>query len=55
MEAALRVLDGAPDTALVRVPDPAGDPGFTRIIDASLEHERQVGERQREWISRQRR
>src|SRR5262245_29929396 len=55
IEAALKILDGVPDSALPRVADVmAADPDIKAIIEASLEHDRQVERRQTEWLSRQR-
>jgi len=53
IDAALKVLDGAPDTSFPRAAGLlAGDPDVQRILAASAEHERQVDRRQSDWLTR---
>jgi hypothetical protein len=52
IDAAVKVLDGEPDGAWPRVWDAlAGRPDVRQVIDASLEHERQVERRQSAWLA----
>ncbi len=56
VDVALKVLDGAPDAALVRVADQtATNPDIAKLVAASLEHERQIEQRQSDWLTRNRR
>jgi hypothetical protein len=53
IDAALHVLDGAPDAALPRAATQLlGDPDVSQVVSASLEHERQIERRQSEWLAR---
>ena len=54
VQIALRVLEGAPDSALPRVADGMNDPDVRRIMDAVLAHERENERRQAEWLAKQR-
>jgi creatinine amidohydrolase/Fe(II)-dependent formamide hydrolase-like protein len=50
----LRVLDGGTDQG-PRVADrPLSDPTFRRVVEAALEHERQVEQRQADWLAKRR-
>jgi creatinine amidohydrolase/Fe(II)-dependent formamide hydrolase-like protein len=50
----LRVLDGGSDRG-PRVADRlASDPAFRRVVEAALEHERRVEQRQVEWLAKRR-
>jgi creatinine amidohydrolase/Fe(II)-dependent formamide hydrolase-like protein len=56
VDVALKVLDGAPDAALARVADQtATNPDIAKLVAASLEHERQIEQRQNDWLTRNRR
>jgi creatinine amidohydrolase/Fe(II)-dependent formamide hydrolase-like protein len=49
----LKVLDGGPDEG-ARVADRLmADPGIRRVVDRSLEHEREIEKRQTDWLARQ--
>jgi creatinine amidohydrolase len=55
IDAALKVLAGAPDAALPRIWDAlAEDPAVRQVIEASSEHERQVERAETDWLMRQR-
>jgi creatinine amidohydrolase/Fe(II)-dependent formamide hydrolase-like protein len=53
-DAALKVLDGTPDSALPRVPA-ASMPGIDAVLARSLAHERDVEQRESAWLARIRR
>jgi creatinine amidohydrolase/Fe(II)-dependent formamide hydrolase-like protein len=56
VDTALKILDGAPDAALTRIADQtAANPDVAKLVGASLEHERQIEQRQNEWIAKNRR
>jgi hypothetical protein len=53
IDAALKVLDGAPDTRLPRVWGvESADPEVKPAIDRSLQHEQQIESRETEWLMR---
>jgi hypothetical protein len=50
----LSVLDGGADQG-PRVADrPTSDSAFRRVVEAALEHERQIERKQVEWLAKQR-
>lgn len=56
VDAALKVLDGAPDASLPRVANlTAGNPDIAKLAAASLERERQAERRQSDWLASNRR
>jgi creatinine amidohydrolase len=56
IDAAFKVLDGAPDSTLPRVSGLLdADRDVQAVLEASLEHERRVEQRQNEWLARPRR
>jgi len=56
IDAALKVLDGAPDAPLTRaVRLVAADPDVQRMLTTALEHDRQVERRESDWLTRNRR
>ena len=49
----LRVLEGGSSQG-PRVADrPASDPAFKRVVEAAIEHERRIEQRQAEWLAKQ--
>jgi hypothetical protein len=53
IDVVVKTLDGAPTSRLARVWDRfAADPDVKPVIDASLEHDRQVERKQLEWLGR---
>src|SRR5262245_36429747 len=55
VDAALKILDGAPDDALPRVASLAdANADIRKMVDASLERERQIEQRQNDWLARHR-
>ena len=56
IDAALKVLDGAPDASFPRVAGLlANDPDVQRLLRTSVEHEQQIERRQNDWLGRNRR
>lgn len=56
VDAALEVLDGAPDAPLSRMSKvAASDRDLATIVEGSLEHERQIERRETDWLNRARR
>jgi len=54
IDVVLKVLDGAPTSALPRVWDRvAADPDSKQVIDASLEHDKQIERKQADWLMHQ--
>jgi len=53
IDAALRILDGAPDSALVRaVSQLPSDRALDAIVEGSLQHEHRVEQQQGDWLAR---
>ena len=56
IDAALKILDGAPDAAFPRVAGLlAGDPDVQKMLSISSERERQIERRQSDWLAKSRR
>jgi creatinine amidohydrolase len=50
----LKVLDGGSDQGPRVAHRPTSDPAFRGVIEAALEHERQIERKQAEWLAKQR-
>jgi len=50
----LNVLDGGSDQGPRVAHRPTSDPAFKGVIEAALEHERQIERKQAEWLAKQR-
>jgi hypothetical protein len=50
----LKVLEGGSYHGSRVADRPASDPTFKRAVDAALEHERRIEQRQAEWLAKQR-
>jgi hypothetical protein len=50
----LRVLDGGTDQGQRVADRPLSDPTFRRVVEAALEHERRVEQRQADWLAKRR-
>jgi len=56
IDAALKILDGAPDAAFPRVAGLlAGDADVQKMLSIAAEHERQIERRQSDWLAKSRR
>jgi hypothetical protein len=56
IDAALKILDGAPDSAFLRVAVLfAGDADVQKTLSISADHERQIERRQSDWLAKNRR
>lgn len=56
IDVAMNVLDGASDVGLPRFSDGAtADPDVKRVVELSLAHEREVEQKETDWLARQRR
>jgi hypothetical protein len=53
VDVVLNVLDGSDRRPRV-ANRPTSDPAFSRVVEAALEHERQIERKQAEWLAKRR-